>query len=1067
MAGQASESQEISNIYISRVSGGTGGAGGNGGREGGGGGVGEGPNFRAATMHLVIQNHLPDTRPRPLLEPGGSEGTSRELSRATRNLQYEIGTRYRPYDLFYRPHNSLAGFDQQHPSPDSRVSSLTQSTFALNPLSHFPPQLDPAGTSPSTFLPFDPHFPHPINYQHPIDQASLGDFSTQLFQNHQPIWGTGESYHTFEHQYLPQPTQSTHGGTFITADTVNHRQGETGINILHRAVALEALYDSADSFPQPRCHPQTRTEMLNSLYNWVIKDHNNCAKGHDEDEENIGNSDKDDDDLDEDESEVNEQEPDIYLCQSICWLHGPAGAGKSAIMQTLCQRLQDAGRLGGAFFFKRGHATRGNPKVLFATLAYQLAEHNRDLRPLISRTVEDNSSVVARQMEVQLHQLIVEPCQSLQNSSPLILLIDGLDECETHDSQVEILRLIRITACLHPSKFRFLIASRPEAYIRETFDNPSFDKILNSINVHQSFMDVKKYFNDQFARIHYEHQHTMADIPAPWPPADVVESLVEKSSGYFVYASTVIRFIDDKNFRPTERLVAVSSLTPTNFEAPFEALDQLYIQILSGVPIQFRSKLLDILQCMIISRFKWNPFLIDRLLELQTGDTQLILRCLHSVLNIKKNSAISMHHASFLDFLENPQRSSNFHIKLETRMNVAGAVLKALSGDASYQDDFYNLIGNNFFECIAFIPPSTDLIPLIRGLNLDFIYWSFGFSPSCKIKQVLIWFKEIRPVPEDLVHYWQGLQFTLLWDSLTRDLMDITRLSSLKSQLPSLSSHAAHVLQVRMCNFSSLSLGDCQQFVHQFPDFVRIFQASWLFRIYLSSYSKSIHYTRLLLDVSWDQIIAAHSALCSIIGGRTPKQVFAGATAIFVLSSELYNTGKALSNLARHFLHLIQRVGAGDIPLHVCDDIFFRPSRWGELIRCSPHSSPELLQDLYEFVPPWELFSSSDQHGDDCLCSVEFHDVVQWLKEHPDPPLDLIERWQSYLTKSKDICKHRWDYPYEKRWRNRVANGLDFNKPPSPFDEEKFVQDWEDVLENTDLSQDYNNIGWILNGSPL
>ncbi|KAJ7855875.1 hypothetical protein B0H14DRAFT_3865092 [Mycena olivaceomarginata] len=418
-----------------------------------------------------------------------------------------------------------------------------------------------------------------------------------------------------------------HGGTFITADTVNHRQGETGINILHRAVALEALYDSADSFPQPRCHPQTRTKMLNGLYNWAIKDHDNYAGGHDEDKENIGNSDEDDDDLDEDGSEYNEdesednkneseddedeseddedeseddeQEPDIHLWRPICWLHGPAGAGKSAIMQTLCQQLQDVGRLGGAFFFKRGHATRGNPKVLFATLAYQLAEHNRDLRPLISQIVEDNSSVVARQMEVQLRQLIVEPCQSLPNSSPLVLLIDGLDECDTHDSQVEILCLIRITVCLHPSKFRFLIASRPEAHIRETFGNPSFDKILDSINVHQSFIDVKKYFNDQFARIHCEHQHTMADIPAPWPPADVVESLVEKSSGYFVYASTVIRFIDDKNFRPTERLVAVSSLTPNNFEAPFEALDQLYIQILSGVPIQFRSKLLDILQLEI------------------------------------------------------------------------------------------------------------------------------------------------------------------------------------------------------------------------------------------------------------------------------------------------------------------------------------------------------------------------------------------------------------------------------------------------------------------------------------
>jgi hypothetical protein len=201
-------------------------------------------------------------------------------------------------------------------------------------------------------------------------------------------------------------------------------------------------------------------------------------------------------------------------------------------------------------------------------------------------------------------------------------------------------------------------------------------------------MDVKKYFNDQFARIHCEHQHTMAHIPAPWPPANVVESLVEKSSGYFVYASTIIRFIDDKNFRPTERLVAVSSLTPADSEAPFEALDQLYIQILSEVPIQFRPKLLDILQCMIISRFTWNALQIDRLLELQTGDTQLILRCLHSLLNMGGNGGISVHHASFLDFLKNPQRSSIFHIKLETRMNVARAVLKALSGDACWQDDF-------------------------------------------------------------------------------------------------------------------------------------------------------------------------------------------------------------------------------------------------------------------------------------------------------------------------------------------------------------------------------------------
>ncbi|KAJ7143668.1 hypothetical protein C8R46DRAFT_858348, partial [Mycena filopes] len=85
-----------------------------------------------------------------------------------------------------------------------------------------------------------------------------------------------------------------------------------------------------------------------------------------------------------------------------------------------------------------------------------------------------------------------------------------------------------------------------------------------------------------FARIHQEHHETMATVPIPWPPPDVIAALVEKSSGYFIYASTVIRFIDNRNFRPTDRLKAITGMEEPapDFEAPFAALDQLYSQIL-------------------------------------------------------------------------------------------------------------------------------------------------------------------------------------------------------------------------------------------------------------------------------------------------------------------------------------------------------------------------------------------------------------------------------------------------------------------------------------------------------
>jgi hypothetical protein len=443
------------------------------------------------------------------------------------------------------------------------------------------------------------------------------------------------------------------GGTFITAENVNHRQGETGINILHRAVALEALYDSADSFPQPRCHPETRTKMLDGVYNWAV--------GHD-------------------------------CTRPICWLRGPAGAGKSAVMQTLCHKLQDADRMDGAFFFKRGHSTCGNAKVLFTTLAYQLALNHRNLKLSISQSVENDPSVVGRQMDVQLPKLILEPCQSLINCRPLTLLIDGLDECQNQCSQREILRLIATAVRRYPNLFRFLIASRPEPHIREIIEDLSCEGILDSINVEQSFDDVRRYFRDEFARIHSDHWDCMGSVPTPWPSPEILDILVHESSGYFVYASTIIKFVDDRYFRPTERLAAVQNPIPIliNSDSPFDALDQLYIQILSGVPTQFHSTLCDILQCAIMFDFKLKPIQLDRLLDLRPGDVQLICRGLHSILEMDSTSGISVHHASFVDFLQDPRRSSIFHPNLENRMNVTRAVVKTLSHDIRWLDNIHD-----------------------------------------------------------------------------------------------------------------------------------------------------------------------------------------------------------------------------------------------------------------------------------------------------------------------------------------------------------------------------------------
>ncbi|KAJ7054602.1 hypothetical protein C8F01DRAFT_962104, partial [Mycena amicta] len=251
----------------------------------------------------------------------------------------------------------------------------------------------------------------------------------------------------------------------------------------------------------PRCHPETQKEMLDSLYNWAAKK----TSG-----------------------------------RSLHWLHGPAGAGKSALMRTTCGRLSRDGLLGASFFFKRAHPTRGNPKALFATLAYQLAFRDSNLRTRILETVESDPTIVGRDMSVQLDKLVVGPCSSLPQQD-FVIVIDGLDECGTPASQKEILRLLSDTVGQYPSTFRILIASRPEAYILDYLREDMLAGVLQSTDVEKSLRDVETFLTAEFDRIHRTHW-TMEDVPRPWPSASILKHLVEKSSGYFVYAATVIRF---------------------------------------------------------------------------------------------------------------------------------------------------------------------------------------------------------------------------------------------------------------------------------------------------------------------------------------------------------------------------------------------------------------------------------------------------------------------------------------------------------------------------------------------
>ncbi|KAJ7810074.1 hypothetical protein B0H14DRAFT_2524431 [Mycena olivaceomarginata] len=449
----------------------------------------------------MIQHHrLHDVHALPAADRGlgpaagwwDPEWPGHESSGPTRNLQDEIRARSAPYYIPSRTRSSATGPNTENPT------------------------LFPRDSFPSEFSPPLDYFPH-------------------------------------------MSSQSIHGSTFnVIRGNVNsiQHQGESARQFLHRIGACDAFHNSAERFPQPKCHPETRTKMLDRLWDWTRGIERPWTYW---------------DEID--------WAPREHRTTRIIWLHGPAGAGKSAIAQSLCQKLEAEDRLVASFFFKREHASRGNATRLFATIAYQLAALP-GFNSIISRNLANDPAVVDKSFLVQFEKLIIEPCRLANSASPPIVIIDGLDECEGRHVQEEILRSFA-NPILSPLPVYLLIASRPEPHISETFQETSLKGQHRRVNVDQSFEDVRKYLRDEFTRIHTNHRQTMANISSPWPSSSVMDELVEKSSGYFVYASTVIKFVDDKNYRPSDRLDVVTGLAEPDSRSPFAALDQLYSQILS------------------------------------------------------------------------------------------------------------------------------------------------------------------------------------------------------------------------------------------------------------------------------------------------------------------------------------------------------------------------------------------------------------------------------------------------------------------------------------------------------
>jgi hypothetical protein len=191
----------------------------------------------------------------------------------------------------------------------------------------------------------------------------------------------------------------------------------------------------------------------------------------------------------------------------------------------------------------------------------------QDAKEAIFDVINHDPHMFLAPLAIQLKKLIMEPLNLLASSGivPYVIILDGLDETLSSDEQQLVLNVISETLYQLDPTLRILICCRPEPTIVTAFKDT--DSPLNSISTITPLnddvdadADIRAFLVEKFAK-------TKRQLPHPpsgdWPIAENIDYLVRKSSGPFIFAATVERYVCSPRHRHQAQACTGSEVAAT------------------------------------------------------------------------------------------------------------------------------------------------------------------------------------------------------------------------------------------------------------------------------------------------------------------------------------------------------------------------------------------------------------------------------------------------------------------------------------------------------------------------
>ncbi|KAJ8094287.1 hypothetical protein PM082_006827 [Marasmius tenuissimus] len=502
------------------------------------------------------------------------------------------------------------------------------------------------------------------------------------------------------------------GGDLIKNFTTVNSQRTPHERLWDAIAGVGASHNAEHQFSRGECLEGTRQKALRTMCDWVLATEQDCP---------------------------------------MAWVSGAAGVGKTAIAITLAKSWEEDG-LVSSFFFFRSDPKRNNPSALWLTIALGLVTRYPSCKAFINKRISDDPRILEARLEDQFRELVLKPVLEMNDSAdsstapkaPNIIIIDGLDECGDEDTQLRILSIIQSAFQENPHlSFRFLIISRPEAWIREAFTADPLRQLTRFVVLDDTFLpdrDILRYYLHHFQEIVSSPKYRQVQFLDPWPSEEDLEALVKRACGQFIFAATLIKFLKLAFNHPVTQLNIILRNTPNRWrgKSPYPDLDALYHVILSANTNY--DQVLPILAVILVlpGYMNLSPACIEWFLGLPSGQVSLTLRAMYSVLDIRgPEHRIRIYHTSFEEYLVDQNRSCDFHIDvLAQKYVLARQWLRNLSANRmrSYRFDLLSvdreptetgLFRTKWIEFFGSIPkPTKSLLDGLRNLDLASVFFA-------------------------------------------------------------------------------------------------------------------------------------------------------------------------------------------------------------------------------------------------------------------------------------------------------------------------------------------------------